>query len=211
MWNSRNAVIHDGFVPQPVEMVEWSHKLLADFQGEKCSSSSAARREHSCWKMPTSGVVTVNVDAGVKTGAGCSGLGCVMRDETGHALYASATVLPREQSPLHLELLAILWGIQAGLQRRILRFSIESDCLEAIKLIQKKEDGCRDVDCLLDQIRGLLSHDCVIGISFVFREANKVAHVLANYALVHKASAMWIGVNPPCAHQAILLDLPNPV
>ncbi|KAM6592314.1 hypothetical protein CsatA_000017 [Cannabis sativa] len=127
-----------------------------------------------------------------------------MRGANDKVLYASATVLPREQSPLQLALLAILWGIQAGMQRRIPRFSIESDCLEVVQLIQKKEDGCRDVDCLLDQIRVLLSHDCVIGISFVFREANKVAHVLANHALVHKASAMWIGVNPLCAQSSYL-------
>uniref|UniRef100_A0A803QHJ7 Piwi domain-containing protein n=1 Tax=Cannabis sativa TaxID=3483 RepID=A0A803QHJ7_CANSA len=211
LWNTRNACIHGGFVPQPAEMVEWCYKLLGDFQGGGCRPQEAMRREEGVWKVPRHGEVKINVDTGVKKGAGYSGLGCVIRGEQGDVLFASSTAIPREYSPLQLELMAILKGIQAGLQRHIMHFSIESDCLEAIQLIQKKEDGCRDVDCLLEQIRLLLSHDSVIGISFVFRETNKVAHVLANYALVHKVSAMWIVVILPCANQAILLDLPNPV
>uniref|UniRef100_A0A803P018 RNase H type-1 domain-containing protein n=1 Tax=Cannabis sativa TaxID=3483 RepID=A0A803P018_CANSA len=132
----------------------------------------------------------LNVDAGVKDGGRVSGLGCVVRDHGGRVHYASATVIIRELAPLQLELQAILLGLQVGIQRKFHRFSIESDCLRAIQLIQKKEEGCHDVDCLLDQIRTLLLYDSVDGISFVLREANRVAHVLANYALINKASAM---------------------
>uniref|UniRef100_A0A803Q185 RNase H type-1 domain-containing protein n=1 Tax=Cannabis sativa TaxID=3483 RepID=A0A803Q185_CANSA len=174
LWNTRNACTHDGFVPQPAEMVEWCYKLLEDFQGGRSRPQEVMRREEGVWKVPRHGEVKINVDASVKTGAGYSGLGCVIRGEQGDVLFASSTAIQREYSPLQLELMAILKGIQVGLQRHIRHFSIELDCLEAIQLIHKKEDGCRDVDCLLEQIRLLLSHESVIGISFVFREANKL-------------------------------------
>uniref|UniRef100_A0A803QEU8 RNase H type-1 domain-containing protein n=1 Tax=Cannabis sativa TaxID=3483 RepID=A0A803QEU8_CANSA len=51
-----------------------------------------------------------------------------------------------------------------------------------------------------------IESDCI---SFVYREANGVAHGLANYALVNKASAMWIGVNSSCVSLAIERDMPN--
>uniref|UniRef100_A0A803PGA4 RNase H type-1 domain-containing protein n=1 Tax=Cannabis sativa TaxID=3483 RepID=A0A803PGA4_CANSA len=152
----------------------------------------------------------INVDAGVKCGGGVLGIGCVVRDSGGHSQFASSTVITREIAPLQLELQAILLGIQVGIQRKIQRFSIESDCLQAIQLIQKKDEGCHDVDCLLGQIRTLLLYDSCDGISFIFREANRVAHVLANYVLTNKASAMWIGADPSCASQEISLDMPNP-
>uniref|UniRef100_A0A803PJ37 RNase H type-1 domain-containing protein n=1 Tax=Cannabis sativa TaxID=3483 RepID=A0A803PJ37_CANSA len=80
-----------------------------------------------------------------------------------------------------------------------------------VNLVMKEEEGCRDVDGLIAQIKWLLQNERVAGISFAFREANQVAHILANDALINKASAMWVGVVPLCASQAIRRDLPYPL
>uniref|UniRef100_A0A803P6S3 RNase H type-1 domain-containing protein n=1 Tax=Cannabis sativa TaxID=3483 RepID=A0A803P6S3_CANSA len=192
-------------------MVEWCGSYLDEYRGDRGGSGSKEGRSGQRWTPPGANQVKINVDAGVKQGGHCSGLGCVARDRAGVVRYAAATVVQQALPPLQLELMAICRGLQLGIQQRYEQFSIESDCLQAVNLIQKKEDGCRDIDGLLHQIRSLMCHVNFVGISFVFREANRVAHELANYALVHKASAIWIGVIPPCAHQAVLIDEPNPV
>uniref|UniRef100_A0A803Q0L5 Reverse transcriptase domain-containing protein n=1 Tax=Cannabis sativa TaxID=3483 RepID=A0A803Q0L5_CANSA len=211
IWNIRNSVIHGGIAPMAGEMVDWCRKYLTEFEGGGATAVSRVRRENSKWGAPELGRMKINVDARVKSGGGVSGIGCVIRDSGGRTLYASSAVVHQELAPLQLELQAILVGLQVGIHRKIHRFSIESDCLQAVQLIQRKDEGCFDVDCLLDQIRTLLLYDSVDGISFVFREANRVAYVLANYALVNKASAMWIGVELSCASQELSLDMPNPV
>uniref|UniRef100_A0A803PLS0 Reverse transcriptase zinc-binding domain-containing protein n=1 Tax=Cannabis sativa TaxID=3483 RepID=A0A803PLS0_CANSA len=211
IWNVRNTVVHGGYHPKPEEMIEWCGSFLAEFRGDTGSRSSKCSTEDHRWVPPSMDQVTINVDAGVKQGGLLSGLGYVMRDSAGAILSATATVLQQELPPLQLELMAIKRGIQAGIQRRLQRFSVETDCLQAVQLIQNKENGCRGVDGLLDQIRALISHYSFVGISFVFREAYRVAHALANYTLVHKDSAIWIGVIPPCARQAVMFDEPNPV
>uniref|UniRef100_A0A803QQT2 Reverse transcriptase zinc-binding domain-containing protein n=1 Tax=Cannabis sativa TaxID=3483 RepID=A0A803QQT2_CANSA len=211
IWNVRNTVVHGGYHPKPEEMIEWCGNFLADFRGDTGRERSQRSSEDSRWVPPARDQVTINVDAGVKQGGLISGLGYVVRDAAGVVLSAAATVLQQELPPLQLELMAIKKGIQVGIQQRLQRFSVETDCLQAVHLIQNKENGCRDIDGLLNHIRALISYDSFVGISFVFREANRVAHALANYALVHKASAMWIGVIPPCARQAVLFDEPNPM
>ncbi|XP_060972579.1 uncharacterized protein LOC133038438 [Cannabis sativa] len=120
-----------------------------------------------------------------------------------------APIVRKELSPLHAELTAIADGLKVRLQQQLPSFTVESDCLQAVNLVLKDEGGCRDVDGLITHIRSLLQDVRVHGISFVYREANQVAHVLANEALINKASAMWVGVVPPCARQAVQLDSPN--
>uniref|UniRef100_A0A803Q3X2 Reverse transcriptase n=1 Tax=Cannabis sativa TaxID=3483 RepID=A0A803Q3X2_CANSA len=185
IWNVRNNVIHGGTAPMAGEMVDWCRTYLTEFQGGGAAAMSRVRSENSKWGAPDLGQMKINVDARVKSGGGVSGIGCVVRESGGRSLYASSTVVNREIAPLQLELQAILLGLQVGIQRKIHRFSIESNYLQAIQLIQRKDEGCLDVDCLLDQIRTLLLYDSVDGISFVFREANRVAHVLGNYALTN--------------------------
>uniref|UniRef100_A0A803Q154 Reverse transcriptase domain-containing protein n=1 Tax=Cannabis sativa TaxID=3483 RepID=A0A803Q154_CANSA len=142
-------------------------------------------------------------------GAGAS-TGVVVRDERGMVRFASATAVRFVGSPLVAELMAIREGLLAGIQRRLPRFHVQTDCLQAVRLLQGEEVGCREEDGLIMEIQRLLQHGSVSGLQFVFREVNVVAHVLANYALVNKVSAMWIGVSPPCACHAIDRDLPFP-
>uniref|UniRef100_A0A803PI64 Reverse transcriptase domain-containing protein n=1 Tax=Cannabis sativa TaxID=3483 RepID=A0A803PI64_CANSA len=168
VWNVRNSVVHGSYHPKPEDMIEWCGRYLDEFRGEAGSRSNSAMVEERRWVPSVVDQVTINVDAGVKPGGLHSGLGNVMRDSAGAVLCAAATVLQQELPPLQLVLMAIKKGLQAGLQRRLRRFNVETDCLQAVQLIQNKENGCRDVDGLLDQIRALFSHDSCVDISFVF-------------------------------------------
>uniref|UniRef100_A0A803QE56 CCHC-type domain-containing protein n=1 Tax=Cannabis sativa TaxID=3483 RepID=A0A803QE56_CANSA len=208
LWYIRNNTKHGGIQPKATEVFEWCVQYLEEYRGHGPTVTTG--RGRGAQRVPHTGVWKINVDAGVKRGRGWSGVSCVIQDSSGCVSYASSTILHREYQPLHAELMAIHGGLQTGIQRGVQQFYIESDCLEAIQLIQNKEESCRDIDGVLDHIRHLLSYANVKGLLFVYREANKVAHVLANYALMNKASAMWIGINPPCANLAILQDLPNP-
>uniref|UniRef100_A0A803PV25 Reverse transcriptase domain-containing protein n=1 Tax=Cannabis sativa TaxID=3483 RepID=A0A803PV25_CANSA len=211
LWYIRNSVNHGGHKPVAAAIVEWCSKFLAEFRDSNVSQKAGAARAAARWVAPVRGSYTINVDAGVKVGEGLASVSSVMRDHEGRVKVAAVRVVEKELSPLHAELTAIADGIKAGLQQKLPSFHVETDCLQAVNLVLKDDGGCRDVDGLVTQIRCLLQDVRVHGISFVYREANQFAHVLANEALINKASAMWVGVVPPCARQAVLLDSPNPM
>uniref|UniRef100_A0A803NS66 RNase H type-1 domain-containing protein n=1 Tax=Cannabis sativa TaxID=3483 RepID=A0A803NS66_CANSA len=178
----------------------------------ECAEERWGSKRSCCWWPPVRGSFKINVD---QSQSGWVGVwlvsASVVRDHDGRVCVAAATVVRKEYSPLQAELAAILAGLQTGIQRRLPSFTMETDCLQAVNLVLQDEDGCRDVDGLIAHIKCLLQDVRVSGISFVYREANQVAHVLANEALTNKASVMWVGVVPPCASQAVRLDSPNPL
>uniref|UniRef100_A0A803PM68 RNase H type-1 domain-containing protein n=1 Tax=Cannabis sativa TaxID=3483 RepID=A0A803PM68_CANSA len=212
LWYIRNSVNHGGHKPQAAAVVDWCGRFLSEFKDGCGPKKHGVARAEARWQPPMRDSFKVNVDAGVKVGGGgYTSFSSVVRDHTGRVCAANATVVRKVYSPLHAELVAISAGLQAGIHTRLPSFIVETDCLQAVNLVQQEEEGCRDLDGLIAHIKCLLQDVRVGGINFVYREANQVAHVLANEALTNKASAMWVGVVPPCASHAVRLDSPNPL
>uniref|UniRef100_A0A803NG60 RNase H type-1 domain-containing protein n=1 Tax=Cannabis sativa TaxID=3483 RepID=A0A803NG60_CANSA len=210
LWSLRNRFIHGGCLPRAGDILEWCGKYIHDFQQGMVHKTEGPERMTQKWEQPPGGCFVVNVDAGFSLQGDGAATGVVLRDGAGAVRFAAATVVRYASSPLVAELLAIRDGITAAIQRRVSLFEVRSDCLQAVRLINGAEVGCRQEDGLIVEIQSLLQHRSVTGVRFVYREANVVAHILANYTLSNKVSAMWIGVSPPCARQAIERDLPFP-
>uniref|UniRef100_A0A803QA22 MHD domain-containing protein n=1 Tax=Cannabis sativa TaxID=3483 RepID=A0A803QA22_CANSA len=65
--------------------------------------------------------------------------GVVARNERRELLFASTKLYKAESPPIAAELGAIRDGLQDGLQWRLWRFTVESDCLEAVKMVHENE------------------------------------------------------------------------
>uniref|UniRef100_A0A803Q8A7 RNase H type-1 domain-containing protein n=1 Tax=Cannabis sativa TaxID=3483 RepID=A0A803Q8A7_CANSA len=211
LWYIRNSINHGRHKPKAAAIVEWCSKFFAEFRDGTAPKKDGSKRSAARWIAPVRGSFKINVDAGVKGGEGLASVSSFVRDHDGRVSGAVVWVVRKELTPLHAELTTIAGGLKVGLHQRLPSFTVETNCLQAVNLVLKDEGGCRDVDGLITHIRSLLQDVRVHGISFVYRKANQVAHVLANETLINKASAMWVGVVPSCARQAVQLDSPNPV
>ena len=68
-------------------------------------------------------------------------------------------------------------------------FGLESDCINAVNAFVRPKEGCWDWECLMNEIRLMASQLNFRGITFVCREANLLAHCLAQVTMKMGESA----------------------
>lgn len=86
--------------------------------------------------------------------------------------------------PKIIELLAILRGLQIVSSMGIRKLIVESNCLLMIQICISKDSvhACSEIGILVDEIHGILSILNAGNIQHVYKEYNKLAHLLARYA-----------------------------
>ena len=82
---------------------------------------------------------------------------------------------------------------------------LESDAKWVVDLINSGCDYRADFGSIFDDIVAI-SRQFNIPISFVPRDANKVAHTLAKFALRSDANCFWTDVLPCCLESVVLAD-----
>ena len=107
------------------------------------------------------------------------------------------------ESSLEAELIGIHKGLQIAKEMRMENIQVESDCLDALKLI---DHGCPSNHPAFQMFRGIIglsSEGWEIGFSHIYRENNEVADFLAQAALYYNWSSprLW---EPPDACQRLL-------
>ncbi|KAL4354521.1 hypothetical protein GQ457_06G016340 [Hibiscus cannabinus] len=129
------------------------------------------------WKMPPSQWIKVNVDAAVSTVDSSAGLGTSFRDDIGEWLFGSTRFIGR-CSVLIAELWAIHEGLMHAWSRGYRQVELESDSLEAVRLVLSSSPEVAVCGLVLS-IKGWLSKVWQVRIQHVSREGNRVADRMA--------------------------------
>ena len=212
MWQVRNKSLHGEKVHFSRDLVEWCYKYIDDYK--KVNSSHKPGKNDSVkskWRPPQHDCFKINVDASISKGhIGCS-VATVLRNEKGSIIEARSRYFHRAFSPLVAELYAIKEGLVMAADMKISNFSIESDCANAVSLLNKSYYGCSDFDGLVDKIKTLTPRVGFKSVDYVARSANGLAHCLAKIASSSRASAVWNRDIPSVARSVFLADLPIPV
>ncbi|KAF4394637.1 hypothetical protein G4B88_009887 [Cannabis sativa] len=108
LWNKNKKKNLNGEIDKLKKTLnELSSLQQPEFHGHHDKGKKVQERQEAKWEASAVGMYNINVDVGVKGGAGCSGAGCVMRDHHEQVVFASSTVLNHEYSPVHAKLMAI--------------------------------------------------------------------------------------------------------
>ena len=134
------------------------------------------------WHAPSGGFMLLNTDGCSKGNPGPSGGGGVLRDSAGQVLVGYSAFLGVNTS-LRAEALALLTGLRLCVHKGYTQVRVQSDSLVLVGILQRRFQ-CpwhirREVAHIWQIVDdpGLFSH--------CFREANKVADILANEGLLH--------------------------
>ena len=66
------------------------------------------------WQPPTNNSIKLNIDASFDVRTGVAGLGVVARDEKGDVKLSAEARMDNIQSPLHAEVMAMLFGVKTA-------------------------------------------------------------------------------------------------
>ncbi|KAL4376633.1 hypothetical protein GQ457_02G015780 [Hibiscus cannabinus] len=155
------------------------------FDGQ--AASSVTPTSANSWSCPSVDWVKINVDATVSTLDCTAAIGAVFRDCEGNWLCGIARSIGRCNV-----LLAELWAIHDGLlhawSRGFRRIEIESDNLEAVRIVTSVSTALRESDLVLS-IKRWLCKDWRVQVQYVGRGNNRVADRLA-------AKGRWLSHEP---------------
>ncbi|XP_074308855.1 uncharacterized protein LOC141643553 [Silene latifolia] len=162
--------------------------------------------DRGVWRGPVEGVVKINTDAGVAEGMG-TGLGVVARNSDGELLWAAVLQNRMVGEAKNAEAEAILFGMKEAWSRGHMRIMMESDCQSVIKELREKKKGRADIFRIYDDIFHLRNSFNSVEFSFVRRESNQVAHLLAHSSPWMEGKRIWSDNAPQNIIDAILHDV----
>lgn len=168
--------------------VSTATRLLEEFKQVNKKEEKGKIASFGRWSSPPVGFYKLNTDGAVDVVNGKRGLGAVLRNENGDLMGACAFPIFGNFSPFVTELLALKAGLQFALGTRTLPILVETDCSEAVRLVNST-DYCRaEEGVLIADVKALMYDIGVSTISFQPRECNSTAHCIANFSLTEQFS-----------------------
>lgn len=130
---------------------------------------------HIKWKPPNRGSFKLNTDGATSAHNNCSGIGGLIRDSMGNWKLGFSECTYKANS-IHMELLALLKGLQLALSHNLLPLEVETDPIEVIHLLHNDN---LVYSHLLNDCRYVLHQLGNPSIKHTYREENMVADRLA--------------------------------
>jgi len=140
------------------------------------------------WRKPALGGVKCNVDASIFKDQGCYGVGMCLRGENGKYISTKTAWFhgipqPQEAEACSLKE-AIIWLGNRGLTA----VSIKLDCKQVVEDISNQIGANSELVAIINFCKASLSRLPNFKISFIQRQANNVAHLLARASLSYARS-----------------------
>ncbi|KAL8094450.1 uncharacterized protein LOC141691625 [Apium graveolens] len=130
------------------------------------------------WVAPFPGYLKVNIDASVFKGSPHFSIGMVLRDHLGELYKARNLRRGGEVSVFEAGSLGVLEAIKWVREIGVFNVKIEYDSLLVVQAILKGSTNYLKVRNILQGSRVLIEDRLAIPISFVKKQANKIAHML---------------------------------
>nr|AID60103.1 hypothetical protein [Brassica napus] len=133
------------------------------------------------WFVPENGWVKLNTDGASRGNPGLATAGGALRDEEGKWIGGFSLNIGICSAPL-----AELWGVYYGLciawDKGIRKLEVEVDSKSVVGFLKTGIHDSHPLSFLVRLCYGFVSRDWIVNFSHVYRETNRLADGLANYA-----------------------------
>ncbi|MDV3187737.1 MAG: reverse transcriptase-like protein [Sweet potato little leaf phytoplasma] len=138
----------------------------------------------------------MNVDAAWKPSPPSTGIGAMCRDSSGRVVGASSTFFDMDVKNPIAELIAILEGMKLAKALRCEVVEVESDSVQAVKLILKEQEIWGEVEAVVEEIWQKSLEFSRITFSHISMDVNNVADIIAKKARMDRICEPWVESYP---------------
>ncbi|XP_073273369.1 uncharacterized protein [Primulina huaijiensis] len=194
IWKEICILKHNSQIPNKCINVEWVLSYLEQFRTARCAWNLASGEVQSSrdmrWVPPPLGQWRLDVDVGFND--------------------TIAIGIRRPGSVLEAELSAIHFGLMLAVRGNFSDVWVFSDSCNAVKEVMSKSEARNHQGLLVLNILDILTSGRFKKLNHVSRNANKLAHYLAHFALSHPSRSCWMnGFYPSWLMDVATVDLIN--
>lgn len=207
MWNRRNKWAHDNKLLPIKAVVDYALLVSAEYVSarEHVGTMIECRRDIR-WTRPLGNEIKINVDAAFMPCSGIATVGVIARNSHGLVLDARAHRLQGAHSAETAEACAFSVGIKMAIENEWHIAIIEGDAIAIVsKLNAEVLDRSTAATHLTEAHSSLIDHPG-LSVVHVGREANRVAHSLAHWALNCNDPFTFSYDVPDCINDSVIND-----
>ncbi|XP_059461774.1 uncharacterized protein LOC132190739 [Corylus avellana] len=205
----RNDVVFGGSMSSPQTLV-WRHtQAREEFQAALVQRETPipdrVDASPGTWRLPNPGWVKVNWDASLEPRSGIMAWAVVIRDQRGQLIVAKCMSRQGHLTPLAAEAYTALMATKQCKAMGLQNIHFEGDAKAVVDAVNSAEEDRSKVGHIIEDIKSEVQSFVRWKMTFIRREGNNVAHVLAKYASHHALNNTW-QEPPDCIRDLILLE-----
>jgi ribonuclease HI len=231
IWHVRNEVVH----LKPAPPIEASRRFLRSYVDsllcikqnptmDPTKGKTVVKYEHNAaklwkkkvldqkqanqikWSKPAPGWSKLNVDGSWMADANSGGIGMILQDDQGVVIFSACQHHDSCGSPIEAELRACVEGLALAMRWRDCPIILETDCLEAVQMINDETLNRSPVAGLVNEVKRLCSSASECRVVHISRIINGVSHSLAQFGRVQTCSNFWVRSGPEEIRLACIKD-----
>ncbi|KAK6134597.1 hypothetical protein DH2020_031656 [Rehmannia glutinosa] len=182
LWFYRNRKKFDNITPEPFSIVAAANSILEDFDRvEGRPEIPSPLLDSPLFSRPTA-CYRIFFDGAVSPQASCAGLGVALLNPSGNFIKGLSKKISGIFTPEIVEFYALREALIFANRNRVSNFSIFGDAATVILAANEESSAPSAALGILDDIHHLKSSISPLGIFWLRRDSNYVAHRLAFYA-----------------------------
>jgi ribonuclease HI len=210
VWWRRHQTCWNEKTPTVFEVIRRARDMWRDW--DKTQQRSAHKGTYSAaeisqvWRKPPAGSLKCNVDMAYYADKNCYCIAACLRDDRGHFVKAFAKRYEGKPTIAEAEALGVLESIKWMQNSYIEESYIETDSLQIVQSINNRPNNTTEFGTIIDSCCSLLALNQNCKVSYMRRQANRVAHDLAQ-ATRFIASPQFYDYCPLCIEIIIMNEM----
>ena len=191
IWHNRNLLVHNEKSLSPLQVWDLARNVVNDFHEANTVLWPMEHASNGGWVAPPTGYFKVNVDgASPLDDHSVSGVGAIVRDDSGNIVAALSKALPSHYPAEWTELLAMEQGVLLAMELGIPNVIFESDAASVVQAVMH-DPGGGESGHLIQEIQMAKSSFSSCSFQHVKRDYNRAAHEVAHFAKCNNANYVW--------------------